>query len=227
VSETATNAAPNDIGELVPEFKVMLQAANRSPATIAAYMAGVEALRSFLVEQGMPTAVDAVAREHVEAFYAWMLEAGYAPASVKNRHDGIRQFFAWCEEEGEISDGKSPMRHVKAPIVPMNPPNVLTEDQIRALLEACDGRSSRIAGTRPSSGCCMTPVSRWPSARVCRSPTSISPIVRRSTFSGRAGRSESSRSGPTPPDRLGDTAGCVGGIATTDSRRCGSASGDQ
>jgi hypothetical protein len=29
----------------------------------------------------MPTAVDAVAREHVEAFYAWMLETGYAAAS--------------------------------------------------------------------------------------------------------------------------------------------------
>lgn len=134
-------AAPNDIAELVPEFKVMLQATNRSPATITAYMAGIEALRSFLVEQGMPTAVDAVAREHVEAFYAWMLEAGYAPASVKNRHDGIRQFFRWCEEEGEVADSKSPMRHVKAPLVPMNPPNVLTEGQIRALLEACDGRS--------------------------------------------------------------------------------------
>jgi site-specific recombinase XerD len=138
---TTRTATPNDIAELEPEFRVMLQATNRSPATIAAYMAGVNALRSFLVERGMPTAVDAVAREHVEAFYAWMLETGYAPASVKNRHDGIRQFFAWCEEEGEVLDGKNPMRHVKAPLVPMNPPDVLTEDQIRTLLAACEGRT--------------------------------------------------------------------------------------
>ena len=41
-----------------------------------------------------------------------MLETGYAPASVKNRHDGIRQFFAWCEEEGEVPEGRNPMRHV-------------------------------------------------------------------------------------------------------------------
>jgi site-specific recombinase XerD len=132
---------PNDIAELEPEFKIMLQATNRSPRTIGAYMAGVDALRAFLVERGMPTAVDAVAREHVEAFYAWMLEAGYAAASVKNRHDGIRQFFAWAEEEGEVPEGKNPMRHVKAPLVPMNPPDVLTEDQIRALLAACDGKT--------------------------------------------------------------------------------------
>jgi len=38
----------------------------------------------------MPTAVDAVTREHVEAFYAWLLETGDSAASVKNRHDGIR-----------------------------------------------------------------------------------------------------------------------------------------
>jgi site-specific recombinase XerD len=133
--------APNDIAELVPEFRVMLVATNRSPATIAAYMAGVEALRAFLEAKGMPTAVDGVAREHVEAFYAWMLETGYAAASVKNRHDGIRQLFAWCEEEGEVPEGKSPMRHVKAPLVPMNPPDVLTEDQIRALLATAEGRT--------------------------------------------------------------------------------------
>jgi len=93
---TQVAPAPNDIAELEPEFKIMLQATNRSPRTIGAYMAGVDALRAFLVERGMPTTVDAVAREHVEAFYAWMLETGYAAASVKNRHDGIRQFFAWC-----------------------------------------------------------------------------------------------------------------------------------
>ncbi len=141
MAEVITARAPNDIGELGPEFKIMLQATNRSPRTIDAYMAGVDALRGFLVERGMPTAVDAVAREHVEAFYAWMLEAGYAAASVKNRHDGIRQFFAWCEEEGEVPDGRNPMRHVRSPRVPQNPPDILREEEVRALLKACDGKT--------------------------------------------------------------------------------------
>jgi len=136
-----TRTVPNDVAELVPEFKIMLQATNRSPRTIEAYMAGVEALRAFLVERGMPTAVDAIAREHVEAAYATWIEGGYAAASVKNRHDGIRQFFGWCEEEGEVPEGKNPMRHVKPPKVPENPPDILREDEIRALLKACDGRT--------------------------------------------------------------------------------------
>jgi site-specific recombinase XerD len=88
----------------------------------------------------MPVTVDAIAREHVEAAYAAWIEGGYAAASVKNRHDGIRQFFAWCEEEGEVPDGKNPMRHIKPPKVPENPPDILREDEIRALLGACEGR---------------------------------------------------------------------------------------
>ncbi|MGZ8600044.1 MAG: tyrosine-type recombinase/integrase [Actinomycetota bacterium] len=137
----APTTTANDIAELLAEFKIMLQATNRSPATITAYMAGVEALRRYLVERGMPTAVDAIAREHVEAAYAGWIEGGYAAASVKNRHDGIRQFFAWCEEEGEVPEGRSPMRHVKPPKVPENPPDVLREEEIRALLAACGGRT--------------------------------------------------------------------------------------
>ena len=60
---------------------------------------------------------------------------------MKNRHDGIRQFFGWCEEEGEVPEGKNPMRHVRSPKVPQNPPDILRQDEIRALLKACDGKT--------------------------------------------------------------------------------------
>lgn len=130
---------PNDIEELVPEFRLTLEATNRSASTIAVYLAGVRKLRAFLAERGMPTAVDAISREHVEAAYAAWLEAGRAPASVKAYHDGIRAFFTWCVEEGEVEEARSPMRHVKAPIVPQNPPDVLRAEEVRALVAACGG----------------------------------------------------------------------------------------
>ena len=84
----------------------------------------------------MPTTVEGVHREHVEAFLAWMTES-YKPASVRNRYTGIRQFFAWCLEEGEIAE--SPVRNIKPPPIPENPPPVLSEDQVRGLLKACQG----------------------------------------------------------------------------------------
>jgi site-specific recombinase XerD len=133
--------APNEIAELVPEFTVMLQATNRSRRTIETYLRGVNGLEAFLRERGMPSAVDAVAREHVEAYFADLLDRGYKATSAKAWYDGIRQFFAWCEEEGEVPEGRNPMRHVRPPKVIANPPDVLHDEQIRALLDACDGRT--------------------------------------------------------------------------------------
>jgi site-specific recombinase XerD len=140
---TRTNEiAPNEIRELLPEFTIMLQATNRSPRTIELYVRAMEVFGGFLRERGMPMAVDAIAREHVEAFFAWMMgEGGYAAASAKAYYDGIRQFFRWAEEEGEVADGKNPMRHVKPPKVIAQPPDVVDVEQIRALLKACDGRT--------------------------------------------------------------------------------------
>ncbi len=140
--QTDLAGAANDVAVLLPEFKISLQANNRAPATIAAYLSGIEMFRAFLARSGMPTAVDAVAREHVEAFFAWMLgDGGYAPASAKNRYDGVRQFFRWCEEEGEVAEGRNPMRHVKPPRIPENPPPILHEAEIRALLATAGGRT--------------------------------------------------------------------------------------
>lgn len=76
---TKLEAAPNDIAELEGEFRVMLQATNRSPSTVVVYVSGLEALRVSLVDRGMPTAVDAVTREHIEAAYAGWLEDGTRP----------------------------------------------------------------------------------------------------------------------------------------------------
>ena len=139
-SRAVETAAPNAIAALMPEFEVMLKATNRSPATIALYGRAVRFLDQFLANRGMPRAVDAIAREHLEAFFAGMLEEGYAPASAKAYYDGVRQFFGWCEEEGEVAEGRNPMRHVRPPIVPVQPVDVLSDDEIRSLLRACEGR---------------------------------------------------------------------------------------
>lgn len=66
--KTRIKPAPNEIVELLPEFLVMLRATNRSASTIALYRRAVTFLDTFLLEQGMPRTVDAVAREHLEAF---------------------------------------------------------------------------------------------------------------------------------------------------------------
>jgi site-specific recombinase XerD len=135
----AMPTATTDIGQirsLLPSWKISLQAGNRSQNTLDTYLSAVGMFADFLQGRGMPAVVGSIHREHVEAFLAWMTES-YKPASVRNRYTGLRQFFAWCLEEGEVAE--SPLRNIKPPPIPENPPPVLTADQMRGLLKACQG----------------------------------------------------------------------------------------
>jgi site-specific recombinase XerD len=128
-----------EIADLRGEFKITLEATNRSPRTVELYLRGIGGLEYFLTKSGRPTEVARIDRNDVEAFFAWMLsaEGGYRPASAKAYYDGIRQFFRWAEEEGEVTD--NPMRHIGPPKVVVDPPDVLREEDIRALLKTCSG----------------------------------------------------------------------------------------
>jgi site-specific recombinase XerD len=129
-------AEVGNIGSLLPSWRLSLMAGNKAAKTIDTYTSAVEMFAAFLAERGMPTAVASVRREHVEAFLAWMGET-YAAASTRNRYTGVRQFFAWCLEEGEVTE--SPLRNIPPPAIPEQLPPVLSDDQTRALLKACQG----------------------------------------------------------------------------------------
>ena len=83
----------------------------------------------------MPLYVAAITREHVESFVTDLLDH-WKPATANNRYRGLQSFFKWAVEEGEVKE--SPMVHMKPPRIPENPPSVLREDELKALLSTCD-----------------------------------------------------------------------------------------
>ena len=83
----------------------------------------------------MPQEVANIHREHVEAFISSLLDR-CKPATANNRFRGLQTFFKWLTEEGEVKE--SPMLRMKPPRVPLDPPNVLRDDQLKALLATCD-----------------------------------------------------------------------------------------
>jgi site-specific recombinase XerD len=91
----------------------------------------------FLVERGMPTSVESISREHIERWIAEALQTRKANTAA-NRHKALRAFFGWLVEEGEIT--QSPMRNIKPPRIPEEPPAVLTDEQRLKLLKACEGQ---------------------------------------------------------------------------------------
>ena len=83
----------------------------------------------------MPLEVANIHREHVEALISHLLDR-WKPATANNRFRGLQSFFKWLTEEGEVKE--SPMVRMKPPKVPLDPPDVLRDEQLMALLATCD-----------------------------------------------------------------------------------------
>ena len=132
--ETVTSTS--DIALLVRSFELSLRATNKSPKTIKSYTDTVRGFCLFLVDSGMPTNIRNLTREHVETYISVQVEH-YRPKTASIRFGDLQQLFKWAVEECEIDD--SPMINMKRPHVPEEPPRVLTEDDLRALLKTCDG----------------------------------------------------------------------------------------
>jgi site-specific recombinase XerD len=125
-----------DLGANAASFARHLRAANLSPKTQRTYLDALAQFARFLADAGMPTDVRAIRREHVEAFIADQL-ARFKPATAANRYASLRPFFAWLIDEGELRE--SPMARMRKPRLPEHAPPVLSDDELRAILAACDG----------------------------------------------------------------------------------------
>jgi site-specific recombinase XerD len=122
---------------LAPSFARHLRAANLSPKTEQTYGYAIRDLGAFLDRAGMPSEAASVTREHLEAYFEDLLSRR-KPATALAYFKGLQQWWKWCVEEGEVP--RSPMERMRPPRVPENPPPVLSEDQVRALLKACEGQ---------------------------------------------------------------------------------------
>jgi site-specific recombinase XerD len=125
-----------DIDSLSRSFARSLRASNRSPKTVETYLAAIEQLTVFLSDHDLPTDVALVTREHLELFITHLVDTR-SPSTASNRFRALQQFFKFLTEEGELDS--SPMVRMKAPLVPDQPVDVLTEDDLRKLLATCSG----------------------------------------------------------------------------------------
>lgn len=128
------------INALAPSFRRHLLATNRSRRTVQTYLYAVGLLDEYLTTEDIAREARSLKRRDIEAFIAHRLSVS-RPSSVSVVFRALQQFFKWAEAEEEIAS--SPMRGLRPPIVPEEPPAVLTDDQIRRLLRACEGSGLR------------------------------------------------------------------------------------
>jgi site-specific recombinase XerD len=125
------------VRSLAPSFRWHLLAANRSPMTIRCYMHALESLAAHLEDSGLPAGIGAVRREHIEAYVINRI-AQVKASSVLVAYRALRVFWQWAVSEGEVD--VSPMARMRPPAVDYVPPEVLSDGELRRLLQACDGK---------------------------------------------------------------------------------------
>ena len=134
--------APNSVNLTLADaersFVRHLRAENKTLGTITTYVKALRQLIAYTSTHGLPDDVGAMRREHIEEFIGDLLTR-VRPATASNRYRSLQQFFRWLADEGEI--GESPMARMRPPQIPDEPPPVLTDDDLRALLHACSDTS--------------------------------------------------------------------------------------
>lgn len=102
--------------------------------TATAYAQDMEALALFMDELALP--LDDVTEEHVMLFTAWLRARGDKSRSIARRLSCIRNFFVWCVDEGTLK--KNPAALVDSPKLPELLPDVLSREEVAAVLDAPD-----------------------------------------------------------------------------------------
>lgn len=107
-----------------------------SPRTVEAYGADLADYEGFLAEAGV-TDIDRVDRDAVVAYEADLLERGYAITSIDRHISAVKSFHRFCARE-ELAKA-NPASTVHPPAPPAKLPDVLTIDQVNALLDQVSG----------------------------------------------------------------------------------------
>ncbi len=129
--------APGPWGLLAREWQRTLRAENKSVNTIRIYLFAVRRFGEWSAARTPAVTPDSVLPRHVREFVAEVIEQTSA-ANAHTNYRALRTFFRWLESEEEIE--RSPMDRTKAPFVPDKPIPVITDDEVRAMIEACAGR---------------------------------------------------------------------------------------
>jgi len=127
-----------DLAALLESWQLVMRSEHKSVETIQSYTAGVTGFLRWCDTSGK---APELTKTNVQAFIAAILANGAAPATARARLAGVKRFAAWLAAEDELP--ADPLRDVKAPKLDAKVTPALTDDQLRALIKACQGKSLR------------------------------------------------------------------------------------
>ena len=102
--------------------------------TVIAYGQDLDALRDFLEEAALPLVQ--LDDESLLLYAAWLRRRGDTNRSLARRLSSLRSFLGWCVEEGILPS--NPAALMSAPKIPSLLPEVLSREEVLAMLGAPD-----------------------------------------------------------------------------------------
>lgn len=128
-------ATSGSLRALLDSWILHLRAERKAPKTIRTYLEAAGQLVDFL-DDGRPTTPREVRREDIEAFIVHIIETRSA-STAANRFRALQQLWKWLEAEQEVD--VSPMARMKPPRVDEPEVPVVSDDDLRRLIDACTG----------------------------------------------------------------------------------------
>lgn len=127
-----------DLTGLLTSWEIILVAENKSPTTISSYLRGVRLYLAWCEQGGHPMQLT---RAQVQRYAAELIADGKEANTVRLRQAAVRQFARWLVDEGELDT--DPLLGLRPPKLPAKVVHALTDDQLYALIKACQGKTLR------------------------------------------------------------------------------------
>lgn len=124
-----------DLEALLPSWLLSLKAERKSAGTIKVYADGVKKFLRWCADTGQ---IAELQKTTVQAFLADLLDEGAEANTAKSRDLALKRYAAWLANEGELSC--NPLIGLKPPKGDQKVVNALTDDQLKRLLKACQGK---------------------------------------------------------------------------------------
>lgn len=142
--------APDDLRSLMGDFETHLNAKNRSAGTIGVYLRHTRLLVEWLQQKGHSTIVTDISKKLLETYFAEMRDrpsrrsatgepTPVKPSYIASQYRSLQQVWAWLAREEEIEE--NPFDGMQAPNAPEPLIPVVSEDDLRKLIKACEGKT--------------------------------------------------------------------------------------
>jgi site-specific recombinase XerD len=121
------------------DFADELQIAGKQPQTITVYMKALNQLHAYLIANNLTLRIADLTTTDLRGYFAGLSHRGLTDSTRAQHYRSLQQWFKFLVREKLIAE--SPLARITAPKIRVNPPPVLTDDEVNRLIKTCRGTS--------------------------------------------------------------------------------------